>query len=104
MSCFDDILECLDDNKDQFSLMPNIIALLKLLLVNPATSASAERSFSLERRLKTWTRSTMLTKRLNALAVLHEHKKLTDELDLKAVATEFVSLNENRKITFGNFS
>ena len=71
VSCFDDILECLDGKKDQFSLMPNVIALLKLLLVNPATSASVERSFFLERRLKTWTRATMLTKRLNALAILH---------------------------------
>ena len=103
VSCFDDILEYLSDKKDQFSLMPNITVILELLLVNPATSASAERSFSLARRLKTWLRSTMLTKRFNALAILHEHKSLTDELNLKAVASEFVSLNESRKLTFGSF-
>ena len=102
VSCFDDILEYLSDKKDQFSLMPNITVILKLLLVNPATSASAERSFSLARRLKTWLRSTILTKRFNALAILHEHKSLTDELNLKAVASEFVSLNESRKSNFGS--
>ena len=45
----------------------------------------------------------MLTKRFNALAILHEHKELTDKIDLKVVASEFASLNESRKLTFGNF-
>jgi hAT family C-terminal dimerisation region len=33
--------------------------LVRLLLVAPASSAEAERSFSALRRLKTWLRSTM---------------------------------------------
>ena len=95
VSCLDDILKCLTDCKDQLTLMPNITTLIKLLIVNPATSSSSERSFSLARRLKTWLRSTMLTKRFNALAILHEHKELTDKIDLKVVASEFASLNES---------
>ena len=36
-----------------------VITLCKLILVNPATSAAGERSFSTARRLKTWPRSRM---------------------------------------------
>ena len=77
--------------------------LLKLLLVNPATSATVERPFSLARRLKTWMRSAMLSGRLNAIAILHEHKTLTDRLNLTDIAKEFVCRNEARTCAFGNF-
>ena len=43
--------------------------LVRLLLVAPASSAEAERSFSALRRLKSWLRSTMTQLRLNSLAV-----------------------------------
>ena len=83
--------------------MPNIVNLLKLLLVNPATSASAERSFSLARRLNTWMRSTMLSSPLNAMAILHERKTLTDRLNLTDIAKEFVCRNESRTCAFRDF-
>ena len=89
---------------NQLIMMPNIIKVLKLLLVNPATSATAEKSFSLARRLKTWMRLTMLSERLNVLAVLHEHKTFTDELNLGEVATELFSRNESRVSEFGTFT
>ena len=54
-------ITCFDDNHKYFlkspelaALLPNVSIVVFLLLVNPATSASAERSFSLARRLKTW--------------------------------------------------
>ena len=53
------------------SMYPNILVLLKLLMVLPASSCSAERSFSALRRLKTWLRSTMTQKRLNHVAMCH---------------------------------
>ena len=43
--------------------------LIRLLLVCPASSAEAERSFSSLRRLKTWLRSTMTERRLNSVCV-----------------------------------
>ena len=46
VECFDDVLKCVKSQKHQLMIMPNILNLLKLLLVNPATSATAERSFS----------------------------------------------------------
>jgi hypothetical protein len=47
----------------------NIEVLVQLLLVCPASSAEAERSFSSLRRLKTWLRSTMTERRLNSVCV-----------------------------------
>ena len=52
---------------------PNVFALLKLVATLPITSCECERSFSTLRRLKTWTRSTMETDRLGALALMNVH-------------------------------
>ena len=53
--CFDDIIlkikELLTPERNMIS---EIITICKLILVNPATSAAGERSFSTARRLKTW--------------------------------------------------
>ena len=49
---------------------PNIKLLLKILSTLPVTTASAERSFSMLRRLKSWLRSTMSDDRLTGLALL----------------------------------
>ena len=74
-----------------------------LLLVNPATSCTPERSFSTACRLKTWLRATMKSKRFNSLAILNIHKDLTDKLDLKDIGNEFVSAREGRLEYFGKF-
>jgi len=55
---------------------------LRLLLVMPASSCSAERSFRALRRLKTWLRNSMTQNRLNAVAVCHVHQHYLDDLDL----------------------
>lgn len=85
------------------ALIPNIITVFKLIIVNPATSCTPERSFSTARRLKTWLRSTMTTKRLNNLVLLTTHKELTDQIDLVAVGNEFAAKHDARKTTFGKF-
>ena len=42
--------------------------------------------------------------RLNHALVLNIYKELVDELDLCAVATEFVGSNEHRLRLFGSFT
>ena len=69
---------------------------MQLILVMPATNATSERSFSALRRVKNYLRSTMTQQRLNNLMVLHVHKDITDQIELKAVATEFVADSEHR--------
>ena len=84
-------------------LYSEVARLVKLILVMPATNAESERSFSALRRLKTWLRSTMGQARLNWCMILHVHNDETDNLDLNAVANEFVSRNSSRINILGNF-
>lgn len=53
---------------------PTINALLRILASLPASVASAERSFSTLRRLKTWPRSRMNEDRLTGLHLLNIHR------------------------------
>lgn len=50
------------------AMFPNVESLIRLLLVNPASAATAERSFSGLRRLKTYLRASCGQLRLNNLA------------------------------------
>lgn len=65
-------------NFDGFS---NIKVALRLLATFPVTSCECERSFSALRRLKNYTRSTMVENRLNGLAMMHVHKSLEPDTD-----------------------
>lgn len=75
---------------------------MNLILVNPATNAISERSFSAMKRVKTYLRSTMSQERLNSLMVLHVHKGKCDELVILDIANQFVN-KERRKLIFGEF-
>ena len=75
--------------------------LVRLLLVNPASSCEAERSFSALRRLKTWLRSTMTQVRLNAVAVCHIHQHLLDSVNDERIVQSFVAKSESRALIFG---
>lgn len=77
--------------------------LLKLYLTFPVTTSTAERLFSLLRRLKTFLRNTMTSCRLNNQFFMYVHQDLTDSLDLCKIARDFVSANSRRKNYFGNF-
>ena len=89
-----------DMSNGEKALLSQVIKLVRLLLVMPATNAIGERSFSTMHRVKTYLRSTMSQKRLNLAMVLQIHKDLTDTLDLKSVCEEFISKSDYRKSTF----
>ena len=57
-------------------LFPQIHILLRLFVTLPLTSATAERSFSTMRRLKSYLRSTMGASRLNGLAQMSINRDL----------------------------
>ena len=82
-------------------MYPTVEALVRLLLVNPASSATAERSFSSLRRLKSYTRSTCGQMHLNNIALCHVHKDILDKLDVKKLMQEFVLRKDNRRALFG---
>lgn len=75
---------------------------MQLFFVLPVTSATAERSFSTLRRLKTYLRTTMQQERLNNIAILHVHKRETERIDMKTVTDEFACRNDRRRMHFGN--
>ena len=75
--------------------------LVRIFLSSPATSATAERSFSGLRRLKSYLRSTTTQKRLNHMLILHTHKHRTSSINMQLVAKQFISSNPRRSDFFG---
>ena len=74
-----------------------IHSLLKVLLTLPVSVTSAERSFSSLRSLKTWLRNKIGEERLSSLALLHQHRDIS--IDVDAVINRFAK-GANRKIDF----
>ena len=64
-----EVIEVLKQN-NLYEMTPEFSKVATILAVIPATSCSAERSFSGLRRLKTYLRNTMGQNRLNSLAVV----------------------------------
>ena len=80
-----------------------VVLAFQMILVLPATNATSERSFSALRRIKNNSRSTMSQSRLNHLMLLYYHQDLTDELNMKEVANEFISAKEQRNTVFAKY-
>ena len=85
-------------------LISEVIKVLKLIIVMPATNAVSERSFSAMRRLYTYLRTNMSQNRLNHTMVLHVHKEKTDALSMVDIANDFVEGSEHRMTLFGKFT
>ena len=84
-------------------LFDEVALLWKLLLCIPATNATSERSFSTMRRVKSYLRGSMGQERLNHLMILNVHKHQTDDLNLKAVANDFINSKTQRSSYFSTF-
>ena len=76
---------------DMKALFPNVETLLRLLAVNPASSATAERSFSSLRRLKTFLRSTIGQSRFTHCALCDVHKNILDTVDTVGLMRDFIA-------------
>ena len=73
---------------------PNIHCLLVIACTLPITSAEAERSFSLFRRMKTYARSTMTEERLSDLAVIAMN--YSDRIPVDEICHAFVQSHPRR--------
>ena len=62
-------------------IFPNMNSLLRALLTLPMITCTVERLFPAVNRMKTGTRATMLTDRLNSLTQLSFERELTDSLE-----------------------
>lgn len=93
------VIRALD--KTSLQMFPDAVKLVRLLLTLPASSATAERSFSALRRLKTWLRATMGQARLSSVAVCHVHRERLARVSAETVAASFIRLNPRRERVFG---
>jgi hAT family C-terminal dimerisation region len=77
---------------------PDLLLFLQIVLTVPIASASAERSFSTIKRVKTLLRSTMSDQRLNDLCLLAIEHEMSHDLpnDPSSVITKFAMLAERR--------
>ena len=75
---------------------PEVYSLIKVAMTIPVTSATAERSFSVLKRTKTYLRSTMVQERLTHLAVLSIERELSKNLDLDSVVDRFRDMHPRR--------
>ena len=67
--CFSDVLNQMKIlDTAQKNMISEVIFICKLIQGNPVTSASAERSFSMARRVKIWLRANMNQNRFTSLA------------------------------------
>ena len=71
----------------------------RILLIIPITVASAERSFSKLKLIKSYLKSTMSQERLSRLAILSIEKGILAELECKNLISNFAS-QKARKIYF----
>ena len=70
----------------------------RILLTIPVTVASAEKSFSKLKLLKSYLRSTMLQERLNGLALISIESDFLDKIDYEDLINDFAAKNARRAI------
>jgi hypothetical protein len=87
-------------NRVLYPSIDTILIKLCVLLTMPVASATAERSFSVLRRLKTYVRLTMKSDRLSSLGLMHINRDF--DVDLYKSMEVFVSA-KTRRAEFGQF-
>ena len=74
-----EMMETMYEN-DLFDMFPEFSNVVRILAAIPATSCSAERSFSALRRLKTYLRSTMGQQRVSNIALINIERAYADSV------------------------
>ena len=93
-----------DKHEEKRPMIKNIWTIIRIVLASGATLAIPGSSFSLQKRIKTWLRSTMGQKKYNFLSVLNAHTDIVDNLSLIEVAERFFNAKERRRNEFGTFT
>ncbi|KAM2952331.1 hypothetical protein COP2_001713 [Malus domestica] len=82
-------------------MCPNVLIAYRVLLTVHVTMASAERSFSKLKLLKSYLRTTMTQDMLNGLAILCIEKDEIEDLEYDDIIDDFVSKNARRQFLKG---
>jgi phage terminase small subunit len=89
-------IQVLNFLKEMDGCFPNAWIAYRILLTIPVTVASAERSFSKLKLIKSYLRSTMSQERLNGLAMLSIEKNIVEKLDYVSLINTFATKNARR--------
>ncbi|XP_020871413.1 uncharacterized protein LOC110225777 [Arabidopsis lyrata subsp. lyrata] len=84
-------VEVLDFLKKMGSCYPNTWTAYHIMMTIPVSIASAERSFSKLKLIKSYLRSTMSQERLNGLSMMSIERSLAEKLDYENLMDEFAS-------------
>ncbi|XP_021985078.2 zinc finger MYM-type protein 1 [Helianthus annuus] len=84
----------------KIGFFPNALIAYRVLLTIPVTVASAERSFSKLKLLKTYLRSSMSQERLNGLAMISIENDILETMDYEDLIESFASRNARRAARF----
>ncbi|XP_076951462.1 uncharacterized protein LOC143624843 [Bidens hawaiensis] len=87
------------NNVVQHGFFPNAINAYRVLII-PLTVASAERSFSKLKLLKTYMRFTMSQERLNGLAMISIESDVLESINYQELINSFASKNIRRASHF----
>ena len=82
--------------KDLTEIYPNLWTALRISITLPVTVATAERSFSKLKLIKTYLRSTMSQERLSGLAVLSINHQLAEQISFDDIIDDFASRKARR--------
>ena len=80
--------------------VPEVTAACVLFSTLPVTVASAERSFSKLKLIKTYLRSTMAQERLDGLSLLAIERESAQKIDLDSIVDKFAKANVRRASKF----
>ena len=75
MTTMDIVISAVTQGQNGTFVVANIVRLLQIYLLAPMSAATAERSFSVQTRIKNCLRKTMTQKRYNNLLMLNIHKE-----------------------------
>lgn len=92
-----DVLKFMITN-DMVSSYPNLSTLYKIYYTLPVSSATAERSFSRLKLIKTFLRSTMAEERLSNFAMLSIEKCIAEKISFDKVIETFAQMKKRRKL------
>ena len=99
----DTICEIMASQECHKECLPQTHKLLQMYNSVALSSATAERTFSTMRRIKTWLQSNMTANSLSNRMFASLHKERIDHINLQKVAKEFVARSERRNKYFGAF-
>lgn len=85
-------------SRDMVSSYPNLYTLYKIFYTFPVSSATAERSFSRVKLLKSHLRSTMTEDRLSNLTILSIESSIAHAINFNKVISTFASMKKRRKL------